>query len=123
MLGALQHLSNQATLYLMPEQTLWLYCRFLTQRFDAARVIAFEPMEQNQSLLRRNVSLGNCQHRVDVLRVALADYDGYDQFQTDGMSSASGTLNVVAAGAACQGRRQYGLPPLTDDGKALRHPG
>jgi len=51
---------------------------------------------------------------VEVLEVALADFDGHAEFQTDDISSASGTLDVVSGGKACQGRRQYGLPALIE---------
>jgi FkbM family methyltransferase len=114
MLGALQRLVKPGDVVFDAGANIGLYCRFLVQRFGAAKVIAFEPMEENHVLLRRNISLGNCQDRIEVIRVALADYDGYDQFQTDDMSSASGTLNVITGGEACQGRQQYGLPPLTE---------
>ena len=114
MLGALQRLVKPGDIAFDAGANIGLYSRFLVQRFDAAKVFAFEPMAQNQVLLRRNICLGNCRDRIEVIRVALADYDGYDQFQTDDMSSASGTLNVVTGGEACQGRRQYGLPPLIE---------
>jgi FkbM family methyltransferase len=119
-LGALQRLVKPGDIVFDAGANIGLYCRFLTQRFHAAKVVAFEPMEQNQLLLHGNIRLGNCQDRVDVLRVALADYNGYDRFQTDDMSSASGTLNVVTGGEACQGRRQYGLSPLTEIVRVMR---
>ena len=64
--------------------------------------------------LQRNIQLGDCVGRTQVVVTALADYDGNDAFQIDDMSSASGTLDVVSQGSAAQGRRQYGLPPKTE---------
>ena len=77
-------------------------------------------MRDNQVWLRRNIELGHCENQVQIIEAALADYDGTDKFQTDDMSSASGTLNVITRGHACQGRHQYGFPPLTETVKVMR---
>jgi FkbM family methyltransferase len=114
MLGAMQRLIRPHHVVFDVGANIGLYVRFMVQQFGAARVIAFEPMIQNHALLYQNIGLGNCQDRVQIVAIALADYDGTDEFQTDDISSASGTLNVVTQGGPCQARRQYGLPPLTE---------
>jgi FkbM family methyltransferase len=91
-----------------------LYVRFMLQCFAAGRVVAYEPMSLNQTYLKRNIRRGGCEGLVQLVRAALTDYDGTAEFQVDDLSSASGTLDDVAGGAACQGRRQYGFPPLTE---------
>ena len=114
MLGAMQRLIRPNDIVFDVGANLGLYVRFMVQRFGAGRVIAFEPMSQNQALLYQNIRLGNCQDRVQIVATALADYEGMDEFQTDDISSASGTLNVVTHGEPSQARRQYGLPPITE---------
>jgi FkbM family methyltransferase len=114
MLGAMQRLIRPNDVVFDVGANIGLYVRFMVQQFGAGKVIAFEPMSQNQALLLQNTRLGNCQDRVTVVAAALADYDGTDEFQTDDISSASGTLNVVSQGGPSQARRQYGLPPISE---------
>jgi FkbM family methyltransferase len=114
MLGAMQRLIRPDDIVFDVGANIGLYVRFMVQQFGAGRVIAFEPMSQNQALLNQNIPLGNCQDRVQIVATALADYDGMDEFQTDDISSASGTLNVITQGGPSQARRQYGLPPITE---------
>jgi FkbM family methyltransferase len=114
MLGAMQRFIRPDDIVFDVGANIGLYVRFMAQRFGAGRVIAFEPMSQNQALLHQNIRLGNCQDRVQIVATALADYDGTDEFQTDDISSASGTLNVVTQGGPSQARRQYGLPSITE---------
>lgn len=114
MLGALQRFIRPGDTIVDAGANIGLYVRFMIQRFGAGKVVAFEPMAQNRALLERNIRLGRCQERVQIVPAALADFDGVDEFQVDDLSSASGTLDTVAHGEACQGRRQYGLPPLTE---------
>lgn len=113
MLGALQRLIRSGDTVFDVGANIGLYVRFMV-RFGAQRVIAFEPSSDNKILLDSNIKLGNCQERTSVFAVALADYDGIDQFQCDDVSSATGTLNVVAQGRASQARRQYGLSPRAE---------
>jgi FkbM family methyltransferase len=119
-LAALQCLVRRGDVVIDAGANIGLYSRFLVQQFGAGKVVAVEPMEQNQSYLHRNIRLGNCEDQVLVVRAALADFDGEDEFQTDNMSSASGTLTVVTGGKPCQGRRQYGLPPLREKVRVAR---
>ncbi len=114
MLAALRRLIVPGDVVFDAGANIGMYVRFIVQQFGAGRVVAFEPMTQNQALLARNIKLGNCQDCVQVMKTALADYDGVDQFQTDDISSASGALNVITQGKASEGRRQYGLPPATE---------
>ena len=114
MLGALRRLIDPGAVVFDVGANIGMYVRFMLCRFNAGRVVAFEPMRENLPLLQRNIHRGGCADRVQVMNVALADYDGSDAFQIDDMSSASGTLDVVAQGAAAQGRRQYGLPPKVE---------
>jgi FkbM family methyltransferase len=114
MLGALERLVRPGDVVYDIGANIGLYSRFLAQRFGAGTVVAFEPMAENRELLEANMRLGACQDRIRVLPIAVADYDGEDEFQVDDLSSASGALSVVTEGQACQGRRQYGLPPLAE---------
>lgn len=114
MLGAMQRLIHPGDVVFDVGANIGLYVRFMVQRFGAGKVIAFEPMSQNLAFLNRNIRLGHCQDTVHVVAKALADYDGIDSFQIDDMSSASGTLDIVAKGEASQGRRQYGFAPVTE---------
>ena len=120
MLSALEALVKPGDVVLDAGANIGLYSRFLVQRFSAGQVIAIEPMEQNWGYLYRNIRLGNCQDRIVVVRVALSDYDGEAEFQTDDMSSASGTLSIITGGGPCQGRRQYGLPSLQENVRVAR---
>jgi FkbM family methyltransferase len=114
MLGALRRLITPGDVVFDVGANIGMYVRFMIRQFGAGKVVAFEPTTQNQALLKQNIWLGNCQDRVQVMRIALADYDGVDEFQVDDVSSASGCLNVVTHGKACEGHRQYGLPPATE---------
>lgn len=88
-----------------------LYTRFFAACFDAAQVVAFEPVPDNRRQLEKNVDLGKIGHRVTILPFALADADGEQEFRVDDMSSASSTLSRVTGGCAAQGREQYGFSP------------
>jgi FkbM family methyltransferase len=70
-------------------------------------------MDENLRLLRKNISAGRLDDRVQVIPVALSDSDGTEEFQLDDVSSASATLSRVSFGEACEARKQYGLAPLT----------
>jgi FkbM family methyltransferase len=73
-----------------------------------------------RNLLNHNIRLGGVSGQVQVIPMALAGADGEEIFQTDDMSTASGTLDRVSHGAASQGRRQYGLPPLVEKVRVSR---
>jgi FkbM family methyltransferase len=120
MLSALERIVQPGDVVLDAGANIGLYSRFLIQRFGAGKVIAIEPMEQNWAYLNRNICLGNCRDQIVVLCLALADYDGEGLFETDDMSSASGTLSVITGGAPCQGRRQYGLTSLQEKVRVAR---
>lgn len=92
---------------------LGLYARYLTASLGAGRVVAFEPMPDNQTFLAANLALGGIADRVTVLPVALSDEDGMAEFQVDDMQTTSGTLSKVTGGGASEGRRNLELPPLT----------
>jgi FkbM family methyltransferase len=112
-LGAMRQLIRPGDVAFDVGANIGLHVRFLVQRFGAQKVIAFEPISENVALLKKNLEIGHCEGRVEVVRLALADFDGLDEFQIDDLSSASGSLNVVTRGAASQGRKQYGFTPLT----------
>ncbi len=114
MLGTMQRLINPGGVAFDVGANIGLYVRLMIQQFAAGRVVAFEPYTQNLALLRRNVQLGNCQDRVEIAPIALADYEGTDDFQIDDVSTATGTLNAVARGGPSEARRQYGLPAATE---------
>ncbi len=114
MLGALLRLVHPGDVVYDIGANIGLYTRFMVQKFRASRVYAFEPMSENRPLLIRNLEIGGCAGQVIVLPFAIADEDDTADFQIDDMSSASGTLDAVTHGDACQGRRQYRLPPITE---------
>jgi FkbM family methyltransferase len=114
MVGAMRRLIRPGDVVFDAGANIGLYVRLAIQRFGAGRVIAFEPASQNQALLNRNIDLGNCRDKVEVVTKALADYDGTDEFQIDDVSTASGALNVITRGGASEARRQYGLPPVSE---------
>src|SRR5262249_16930515 len=91
-----------------------LYTRFIAQCFKASKIYAFEPVAENRQLFTRNVEIGCCSDLVQLMAFAVADQDGKAEFQVDDVSSASGTLDAVTTGEACQGRKSYGLPPLKE---------
>lgn len=93
---------------------LGLYCRYLVEQLGAGRVVAFEPMSDNRPMLAKNLALGGIEEAVQVLPVALADFDGEADFQVDDMQSSSGSLDQVTGGEPAQGRRNLGLAPLTE---------
>jgi len=92
---------------------LGLYARYLVSTLHAGRVVSFEPVADNRALLAANLRLGGIEDRVTVMPMALGDEDGEAEFQVDDMQSASGTLSKVTGGAACVGRQNLGLGPLT----------
>lgn len=114
MLGAMHRLISPGDTVFDVGANIGLYSRLFIQRFNCKNVIAFEPATQNLALLHLNIRLGNCRDRITVVATALADYDGTDEFQTDDVSTATGTLNVVTRGLPSEARRQYGLPPRTE---------
>lgn len=66
----------------------------------AARVIAFEPLPENLSYLRRHIELNGLQERVQVLPIAASDHDGEGMFsivlgnRSEGSLRPEGTLPV-----------------------------
>jgi FkbM family methyltransferase len=109
MLGALQRLIRPGDVVYDVGANIGLYTRFIAH-FGASQIIAFEPMTENRKLLALNV-VGL---PVQIVPFALADQDGEEDFQVDDMMSGSAALDRVTGGLASAGRRQYGLPPLTE---------
>jgi FkbM family methyltransferase len=97
-----------------------LHTRLLCSRFGAGEVVAFEPMTENVALLRANVALGGPQCRVRVVPAAVSDSDRREALQVDDVMSQSAALDSVTGGAASGGRRQYGLPPRTEEVDVVR---
>lgn len=111
MLGALQRFVRPGDVAYDVGANLGLYCRYISTCFHAGKIVAFEPSPDNLEELRGNLALGGITDQVQVMPIALGDNDGEESFQIDDISSASGTLNRVTDGEACQARAQYGLPP------------
>lgn len=109
----LRHLVRPGDVVYDAGANLGLYARYLVTCLGAGRVIAFEPVAENRSMLERNLELGGIASKVTLLPFALADEDGSAEFQVDDMQSASGTLSRVTGGEPCLGRRMVGLGPLT----------
>ena len=91
-----------------------LYTRIMLTWFDARQVIAFEPMRDNFELLQANGALGNISDRVHAFPIALGDTEGDEPLQVDDMTSGTAVLSSVSGGEASVGRREFGLPPLTE---------
>jgi FkbM family methyltransferase len=113
-LAALERLIQPGDVVYDLGANIGLYTRFIAQCFKASRIYAFEPVMENRRLFTRNVEIGGCSHLVRLMPFAVGDQDGKAEFQIDDMSSASGTLDAVTSGESCQGRKQYGLPPLKE---------
>jgi FkbM family methyltransferase len=113
-LGALRGLVRPGDVVFDAGANIGLHVRFFVQIFRASNVVAFEPMSQNLAVLRKNIRLGHCEKHVQLVPVALADFDGEDAFQIDDVSTAGGSLNVITHGEPCQPRKQYGFGPLTE---------
>lgn len=113
MLGALQRFIRKDDVVYDIGANIGLYSRFMVQRFGASHVYAFEPMENNRSLLAENLTIAGCASRVNIVPCAVGDEDGTCDFQIDDLTSNSGTLDAVTHGTASQSRAQYGLPPAT----------
>jgi FkbM family methyltransferase len=109
----LRHLVRPGDVVYDAGANIGLYARYLIQGLHAGRVVAFEPMPDNRSLLSENVALAGIGDRVTLLPMALADEDGSATFQVDDVQSASGTLDKVTGGEPCVGRRNLGLGPRT----------
>jgi FkbM family methyltransferase len=112
-LGALQRLIREGDVVYDLGANIGLYSRFMVQCFRAAHVYAFEPMQNNRTLLAENLRIAGCSSRVTVVPRAIGEEDGSVDFQVDDLTSNSGTLDSVAHGQASPSRRQYGLPPAT----------
>jgi FkbM family methyltransferase len=113
MLGALQRFIRKGDVVYDIGANIGLYSRFIVQCFNASCVYAFEPMEQNRSLLAENLKIAGCSSRVNIVPRAIGNEDGAADFQIDDLTSNSGTLDAVAHGTASQSRAQYGLAPAT----------
>jgi FkbM family methyltransferase len=112
MFGALKRLIHSGDVVYDAGSNIGIYVRFMVSVFGAGAVVAFEPMPENLEVLRHNIEIGSIANKVRVVPIALSDADSDEEFQLDDMSSASATLSRVSSGNACQGRKQYGLPPL-----------
>jgi FkbM family methyltransferase len=113
-LGAMQRLVRPGDIVFDVGANIGLHVRFLVQQFGAGKVIAFEPAPSNIKLLKQNIQLGNCENSTQILPIALADFDGEDEFQVDNISSATGSLNIITCGEPSQARKQYGFSALTE---------
>lgn len=91
-----------------------LYTRVMHTWFGAGRIIAFEPMCENFELLQANIALGNIQDQVQAFPIALSDSEGEEELQIDDMTSGTAVLSSVSGGEASVGRREFGLPPLSE---------
>jgi FkbM family methyltransferase len=120
MLGAMQRLIQPGDIVFDVGANIGLYVRFIVQKLRAEQVIAFEPSSENCKNLRRNIRLGRCEDRTTILSMALADFDDASEFQTDNISTATGTLSVVTGGAPSEARRQYGLSAAVEMVKVAR---
>lgn len=97
-----------------------LYSRIMLRWFQAGRIIAFEPMQENLDLLRQNVQLSGASDRFQVLPLALSDAEGEEELQIDDMTSGTAVLTSVSGGAASIGRQEFGLPPLSECVRIVR---
>jgi FkbM family methyltransferase len=114
MLGVFHRLVRPGDVVYDVGANIGIYTRMLLQWFEAAHVVAIEPMEENVTLLRRNVALGGASDRVTVLPVALGDRDADELLQVDDVRSSTAVLDRVSGGEPSAGRRHFHLPPRTE---------
>jgi FkbM family methyltransferase len=91
-----------------------LYTRVMATWLGAGRIIAFEPMRDNFELLQANIALGRLNDRVRAFPIALGDVNAEEDLQIDDMTSGTAVLSSISGGRASHGRREFGLPPLTE---------
>lgn len=115
MFGAFQRLVNPGDVVYDVGANIGLYSRFLATCFAAREVVGFEPMRANFQLLSMNAKHDReVAGRIRPLALALGDSNGEATLQIDDMSSQTAVLDSVTEGKASQGRRQYGLAPITE---------
>ncbi len=114
MFGALQQMTTQGDVVWDVGANIGLYTRFFAQVFGAASVVAFEPMTENQTLLKRNIEVGGIGARVTHLPYALFDRSGPATLQVDTAQSGSAALDDVTGGRPSAGHEQYGLSGKTE---------
>ncbi len=113
-LGVFQRLIRPGDVVYDIGANIGLYTRILHSWFGAGQIIAFEPMRDNFQLLEENIALGNIRDRVKAYPIALSDTEGEEDLQIDDMTSGTAVLSSVSGGEASVGRREFGLPPLTE---------
>ncbi len=113
MLGALQRAVRPGDVIFDVGANAGLYTRCALQCFQAARVIAFEPVPENVKHLKHNLRLGAIESRVQIVPTALAESDGQGVFQKDNVTFASGTLDAVSQGEPSQSHAQYKFAAVT----------
>ena len=111
-LSFLQCLITPGSIFYDIGANIGLYARCAVECFQAGRVVAFEPMDDNRILLHNNVQYSSSPEKITVLPYAIADFEGESTFQIDDNQSATAVLDVVTNGQAALGRRQLGLEPL-----------
>lgn len=120
MLGALKRLIRPGDVVYDIGANIGIYSRFATQQFHASKVYAFEPASGNFPRLVRNLEIGGCADRVEALKVAIGEEDGFVDFQVDDSTSLTGALDSVTHGAPSSNRRQYRLPPMKETAQGRR---
>jgi FkbM family methyltransferase len=111
MMGTIERLIAPGAIVYDLGANIGLYSRFFVQKFHASKVYAFEPMSDNCPQLTRNLEIGGCADKVEVLPFAVGEEDGIVDFQVDDVSSNSGRLDAITQGEPSPSRVQYGLRP------------
>lgn len=114
-LGLFAHLIREGDVLYDIGANIGYYARFAAARFPVSQIIAFEPMEANVRLLRRNAAMAQGPVSIHVMAVALADHDERGaELQVDDISDGSAVLSRVSGGAAAHGRASVGLGGRTE---------
>lgn len=72
--------TNKASVFLDIGSHGGLYSIYLSARHDFERVVAFEPVPDNLAQLNANLLLNNCLETIEVMDIALSNYDGQTSF-------------------------------------------
>ncbi len=113
-LGLFKYLARDGDIFYDVGGNIGYYARWSLANLPIKKLIAFEPMAANLTLLRQNQSLAKRSADFEVLPIALSDRDGSTELQTDDQSDGSAALSRVTGGAASDARAQRGLAPLVE---------
>ncbi|MEM1010730.1 MAG: FkbM family methyltransferase [Planctomycetota bacterium] len=113
-LGLFQHMAREGDVFYDVGANIGYYARWSLANLPIRKLVAFEPMAANLTILRKNRELAKRQGDFDIHDLALSDQDGDAELQTDDQSDGSAALSRVTGGAASESRAVRGLAPLVE---------